>query len=516
MSLMLFVRNMFKWAATVYTSRSFNSQTVQPQDSKYWTAYKHTRTGRQTVLLDLSNFSSDWKDFSVLFPVMDAGNHNPLAKVDWAYDPGHFSLTVSEPISLHDQIFNNYGPKGNDELLMGYGFCSPHNPNDGALLTLRAPPLPLQDLLRRSHPGYFDVQSGTWNPKATTFRLLRSLLPSKSSEASPSAIWKTIPPALAELLTYTIRYERGLPLIIPTSDDDDNATTSSITSPTTAHYLPRIALYISAALIPKLAALNQSNASLPSIPTNPRQANAKLYRDAQIDVLSGVHKGLTTYLQSLLPKAPPSVKGGRTEYTPGIWTLEQVMDVLEVEAPEAWREIYAGMKWIAGTGKMKKLRGSEREGEVWGVLLCFVYLYVEGLRKEQQGGNEAEEEEGMLEKWVRGLETEYGRPSLSGSRAENENGDEEMGDGHGTDAGVAEEEAGPTLASIKKAASNLPGSLWTSPAWTADFLLDWGVRIAKSQGTYMDVGHADEEAEEDVRFVVHLHVKEQDVEICEI
>ena len=70
--------------------------------------------GLQTTLLDLDQFPEDWKNFAVLFPVMDAGNHNPTARVDWAYDPERFSLTVSEQVEAGSQIFNNYGPKSNE------------------------------------------------------------------------------------------------------------------------------------------------------------------------------------------------------------------------------------------------------------------------------------------------------------------------------------------------------------------------------------------------------------------
>lgn len=504
------------------------------------------------MLLDIESFPGDWQEFSVLFPVMDAGNHNPLAKVDWAYDPGQFSLTVSEPIYPPDQIFNNYGPKGNEELLMGYGFCSPANPHDGALLTLRAPPQPLQDLLQRTHPHYFDPQTGLWDPKATTFRLLRSLLlPSASATATATApstptttIWTAIPNPLAELLSYMIRYERGLPIIIVS-----RAPSYDISSSTSQRHLPRIALYISGSLAPKAAHLTQTSAALPQIPRNPRQANAKIYRDAQLEVLRGVLDGLDSYQQSLRPTAPPCVSGGRTEYKGGIWTLEQVVDVLEVEAPEARGEFMAGLKFVVGTSRLRKIRGTPAEKVVWGILICFLYLYCVGLRTEGQGGGDEEEEEGMLEKWTRGLEVEYGRPVVKGlasssfsssssssssaaaTRVENEEEYEyERGEqDEDKEEGISEDEeamaeVAPYLALIGSAADNLPGSLWTHSGWTADFMLDWGVRIAKSQGMHMNVGAQNSgddddyssEEEGDVRYVVYLHVEEQDVEICEI
>lgn len=44
--------------------------------------------------------------------------------------------------SLDEQVFNNYGPKPNEELLLGYGFTTPHNQADLAVLKLSLPPPP--------------------------------------------------------------------------------------------------------------------------------------------------------------------------------------------------------------------------------------------------------------------------------------------------------------------------------------------------------------------------------------
>jgi hypothetical protein len=87
--------------------------------------------------------------------------------------------------------------------------------------------------------------------------------------------------------------------------------------------------------------------------------------------------------------------------------------------------------------------------------------------------------------WMRSLEAEYGSPL-----AETSEGDDEE----------ADEDAADHLQRVKKAAMFLPGSVWTSPAWTSDFVLDWGMRLTKSQGTYMDVG------DEDMRYVLYLHI----------
>ncbi|KAK3096331.1 hypothetical protein LTR53_019401, partial [Teratosphaeriaceae sp. CCFEE 6253] len=67
----------------------------------------------------MSHAPAEDLDFSVLFPVQDAGNHSNDAHVDWAYDPGRFSVSINEAVEAGGEVFNNYGGKGNEELLMG-------------------------------------------------------------------------------------------------------------------------------------------------------------------------------------------------------------------------------------------------------------------------------------------------------------------------------------------------------------------------------------------------------------
>lgn len=51
----------------------------------------------------------------VLLPVFDLANHDPSAKVEWCWASTHCTLAVEEEIGSGKEIFNNYGPKGNEE-----------------------------------------------------------------------------------------------------------------------------------------------------------------------------------------------------------------------------------------------------------------------------------------------------------------------------------------------------------------------------------------------------------------
>ncbi|KAJ9118512.1 hypothetical protein QFC24_006165 [Naganishia onofrii] len=48
-------------------------------------------------------------------------------------------LVVRTKVEADEQVFNNYGPKGNEELILGYGFSIPENPDDTLALKLGIP-----------------------------------------------------------------------------------------------------------------------------------------------------------------------------------------------------------------------------------------------------------------------------------------------------------------------------------------------------------------------------------------
>lgn len=57
-------------------------------------------------------------------------NHSPDAKVAWDFNSDTCAIQTDVEIEPGQEILNNYGPKSNEELLMGYGFCFDDNPAD--------------------------------------------------------------------------------------------------------------------------------------------------------------------------------------------------------------------------------------------------------------------------------------------------------------------------------------------------------------------------------------------------
>ena len=83
----------------------------------------------------------------VLIPGLDLLNHARGAAVTWSVtypvpnNPGRpsgtlplISLVLHNPAEARQEIYNNYGPKPNSELILGYGFSMENNPEDSVIL----------------------------------------------------------------------------------------------------------------------------------------------------------------------------------------------------------------------------------------------------------------------------------------------------------------------------------------------------------------------------------------------
>lgn len=86
------------------------------------------------------------QDECILLPLIDLLNHSPTARVEWGVsDDGFFEYNSELPSD--GELFNNYGRKGNEELLLAYGFCLEKNDADTAALKLKLDELLILQLL---------------------------------------------------------------------------------------------------------------------------------------------------------------------------------------------------------------------------------------------------------------------------------------------------------------------------------------------------------------------------------
>ncbi|OSD03733.1 SET domain-containing protein [Trametes coccinea BRFM310] len=118
---------------------------------RYLTAstYLSSRAFPSTVLSESPTLVTTASSYPVLLPGIDALNHARGHSVSWVVSsPSASSPTSAEPsisLVIHAptprgaELLNNYGPKPNSELILGYGFSLPNNPDDTIVLKIGGP-----------------------------------------------------------------------------------------------------------------------------------------------------------------------------------------------------------------------------------------------------------------------------------------------------------------------------------------------------------------------------------------
>jgi hypothetical protein len=298
--------------------------------------------------------------FPVLFPGLDAANHDHDARVEWTYDPGQFSLTLAESgvgVEAGNEVFNNYGPKGNGELLLGYGFCIPNNPHDTVAMMLKPPSPSLQARLKSTHPDYF-TKVGDWNSEKTTFHLKRP----PAQVQYPEEIFDHLPEPLLELL-YILLHDRKSRFAF-TEQPQDHLTSSL--SPG-RKYVPYLARMITDFLTHKLSTLQTSTPS--SNPQNAKQNQASLYRHGQLSILTSLTAALQRYIASLIWTFTP----GRAATRPTsaclltVQTFHSLLSQHGIIGPDFLRGVEAN----TNSNDLSTLCNAGWEEDLWVLLLCY-------------------------------------------------------------------------------------------------------------------------------------------------
>ena len=304
--------------------------------------------------------------FPVLFPGLDAANHDHNAKVEWTYDPDQFSLTLAESgtgVEAGNEVFNNYGPKGNGELLLGYGFCIPNNPNDTVAMTLKQPSPSLQKELKATPPNYF-IENGIWSAEKLTFYLTRP----PSQLENPEAIFQHLPEPLLELLLYVL-FDEYKQLEPYTSIDQPLHHLTFPASPGRKH-APHIARMILSSLSHKLQILRSNTPS--TEPHNAKQVQAAIYRSGQLAILTSLTAALQNYIDSLLwafnPHRPSEQPSGPCLLS--LSTLHALLLNHEVIGPEFLK----GAEANTNSSDLPTLCNAGWEEDLWVLLLCCTLL----------------------------------------------------------------------------------------------------------------------------------------------
>ncbi|KNE68962.1 hypothetical protein, variant [Allomyces macrogynus ATCC 38327] len=144
----------FLWARTSCSSRAFPSdlrvvEQGRTNESKDDDVAGIGRDGVHAVMQPGPDGKyPPCKCFLALWPLFDMLNHRRGQSMMWdATRDNGIWFTTGVSMTKGEEVFNSYGPKGNDELLLSYGFCLdiPNNPDDYVPIKINFAQDPLRD-----------------------------------------------------------------------------------------------------------------------------------------------------------------------------------------------------------------------------------------------------------------------------------------------------------------------------------------------------------------------------------
>ncbi|CAH6722303.1 ribosomal lysine N-methyltransferase 1 [[Candida] jaroonii] len=236
-------------------------------------------------------------DAAMLLPVIDLLNHNMKADVEWGINTykskKYFDFKSNSAVN-GQELFNNYGRKGNEELLLGYGFCIENNEADSAAVKIKIPLEMLPDLEKK----------GIKLPKIEDYT---------------NSVIKDINPTKPQKEGYE-QYEDGLLFFITRDNLPDNLILLF-------QWLSKNEWENSLSIRMKLAGLNQLRAALDQkleiiktiqVPTNNsiNANNIRIYINSQKDIFTRAIKGIKHIEKEMLVDA---------QIKPNLITLKNVI-----------------------------------------------------------------------------------------------------------------------------------------------------------------------------------------------
>ncbi|KAL2350125.1 hypothetical protein BJ546DRAFT_488567 [Cryomyces antarcticus] len=511
---------LFVWAATVYTSRSFASNTLLRPNYTDYSMHRKDGFGAWQ-LCSLRPPESAKEPFAMLFPVMDASNHSHSVKAEWSLDETSFGLSLRNEVKAGDQVWNNYGPKPNDELLMGYGFCIPGNPFDRVAMTLKALPPVIEARLRHTNLQLFSLRpnntssnlsqslstenpsSGTslpaWDPAAATFYLPGPQY-RKGHYSHDMPFWRSFSSSLIEILFYLVFLERGIELpngaAFMTGPEHKKINVGLYCRAYGCRYIMGVSRIMIRQLTSRLTRITQFDDTLPAQPQNERQGNAKIYRDRQAEILKTGISELTNVIHYFYRRGDDEALN---RFPGTTCTLSSALSAYRLASPTHHRAFTTGLRHVLGTAELAALCSAGWEADIWTLWLCWIWVEVASRSRatsatevgnndgrDEDDDDDDEDEDDEVAIWVNSLSKTYLPSVLARVRALDDDDD----DDDDTAAGAVEEEtaakAEELLALVREAAQRRPESLWASPWWSEQLVTLWGCRIVVHEGYEME------------------------------
>ncbi|MCJ1250164.1 hypothetical protein MMC30_007390 [Trapelia coarctata] len=450
---------LYKWAATILTSRCFSSAAfaMHGLDQQDTTSINDGDEG-------IKGPTPSAARFPILLPVFDIANHDPAANVTWGWENSACSFTVTRDIPASKEICISYDNKSNEELILGYGFSLFRNPQDAYGLVLKN--LSSSKNIARAMEAQRDLHNDTDDSP----RELTAIPTTFFLRAADGRHFFAANPRLTDIFSILVANRRELETVKISSDRcwiPHNAT----------HHLTHNAVKTATTLLTELdrkhAAITAHDCSLPPFPENNRQFHGARYRRSQLHIL---HSNILSLARLL--------RTANSETT----HLVRLEDLLAPSTPERPNQLRKAVHRVLGTRNARRIR---EEG--WGELVFTLWICASWLSgsKGQTLGTSVDRFVTGPRGWVESMVDIYGTPA-GGGKVGSEVG--KAGDVVGR-AGYEEEcvgEEGETedekraiaesyLDVVRAGKERFPGGVFAEEGWGVEMLV-WGRRVVLEEG----------------------------------
>ncbi|KAL8668895.1 MAG: hypothetical protein Q9168_006492 [Polycauliona sp. 1 TL-2023] len=445
----------YKWAATVVQSRSFPASAI---------ASSHRNNG-----------NSRYDDSSVLLPGLDLLNHSPTARVTWQWTQDACNILSDQQLNTRTEIFNNYAPKSNEELIMGYGFSLFRNPSDHCNLALGSMAVAhIRDVLDQQPAAKAKADPTVDSPSPITgvgwVRLIHNGIDQKETYAGYLF-------SLGFLEEASIAFSNAREHAQGFSRTD----TTLFAGPATRNKL-HTACAIAMMLQKHHDNLTASNLHLPRWPQNQRQFHAARYRRGQLHILRAVIGSIVTNLRRLAGLDPSWPRDKR------LLRLELILKA----GPKEFLVDFRALSHVGfGTRNAEKIRQQMLLDSAFTLWLCGLWSWTSPTVSTNSAMSDRPALPTRTASWLAFIQWTYGDESEIGRQW----------------AEIPASEEGQSLAEscyyiVKAAAAKNPQSIYSDPKVDVGRLL-WCLRVIREE-TFMcpDLdGRAGDETDEIMLFL---------------
>ncbi|OBT65513.1 hypothetical protein VE03_05006 [Pseudogymnoascus sp. 23342-1-I1] len=325
---------LYKWASTIFSSRSFVSKLIP--DEVYGDALGQPVEGYASWREKIAEEGP----YPVLFPLLDIANHDAKARVEWfvnAQGPvKDFSISTDGAIEGGEQVFNNYAPKGNTELLLGYGFCIPGN--DDVAIELKCPDEGKRQIREAQQHGYKAPGGAS---EKWIFHVRSRPYPAREGDNRVEKL-RAFEEGLIDTLAVLVSNEREEEFL---EENPEYSVESNLES-SLYNFMGRNALCALSVLLAQLRSAQRKILEAGNDlgePVTQFEVVAQQYRSGQLATLGAAIEALHAYLETL------KINDNTEDYTIAEWPQSPIIDVrsaffyLEANHRTAWNAVAQAM-----------------------------------------------------------------------------------------------------------------------------------------------------------------------------